>query len=106
MCWLIYHQKHVYTGYRKFHGLKFQAVAIPNGLIAYLSRPFLAPQNNNSILADLRLLNHKERHTWKEGEEEGNYIYYYVYADSAYGVSWHIMSSYLQASVLTEEEVT
>ena len=33
-------QQFLYNGYKRGHSLKFQAVAIPNGLIAHLSGPF------------------------------------------------------------------
>src|SRR6266481_6939404 len=29
-----------YTGYKKFHGMKFQAIAVPNGMIAHLDGPY------------------------------------------------------------------
>src|SRR6266481_9705863 len=39
-------EKLVYTGYKKFHGMKFQAIAVHNGMIAHLDRPYHAPQND------------------------------------------------------------
>ena len=63
----------------------------PEGLTAHLSGLFIALQNDNSVLAELRLLDYMERHAWKEGEregeKEGNHIYYHIYVDLAYGVS-------------------
>ena len=36
MCRPKYHQREVFSGHKRFHGLKFQSVVIPNGLIANL----------------------------------------------------------------------
>src|SRR6266481_6894358 len=45
-----------YTGYKKFHSMKFQAVAVPNGMIAHLDGPYRAPQNDAGVLAESCLL--------------------------------------------------
>src|SRR6266481_8648488 len=32
-----------YMGYKKFHGMKFQAIAVPNGMITHLDGPYHTP---------------------------------------------------------------
>jgi hypothetical protein len=49
-------QELAYTGYKKFHGMKFQGVAIPNGLMAHLDGPYRAPQNDSGVLNESGLL--------------------------------------------------
>ena len=38
-CYLGVYQDLMYTGYKKCHSMKYQAVVVPNGLIAHLSGP-------------------------------------------------------------------
>src|SRR6266481_3955382 len=47
----------VYTGYKKFHGMNFQAVAVPKGMISHLDGLYHAPQNDGGVLSESRLLN-------------------------------------------------
>ncbi|KAF8583052.1 hypothetical protein K439DRAFT_1647367 [Ramaria rubella] len=42
-------QELVYTGYKKCHGMKFQGVVTPNGLMAHLCGPFHTPQNDVGV---------------------------------------------------------
>ena len=46
----------VYTGYKKYHGMKFQGLVAPNGLLVHLDGPYRAPQNHVGILAESKLL--------------------------------------------------
>jgi hypothetical protein len=38
-CRLGFFQELVYTSYKKYHGMKYQGVVVPNGLIAHLASP-------------------------------------------------------------------
>src|SRR5882724_4331612 len=49
-------QELVYTGYKKYHGMKFQGLVAPNGLLVHLDGPYRAPQNHVGILAESKLL--------------------------------------------------
>ena len=53
----------MYTGYKKCHGMKFQGITVPNGMIAHLAGPYRAPQNGAGVLADSRLLELMREHT-------------------------------------------
>ena len=64
-------QRILYNGHKRVHSLKFQAVAIPNGLIAHFSGPF--GKNLIYSLAKIEKQNHVgsdayESHTPKCGE--------------------------------------
>jgi hypothetical protein len=43
-------QELMYTGYRKYHGMKFQGIVILNSLLAHFKGHFRAPQHNLGIL--------------------------------------------------------
>src|SRR6266481_5040784 len=51
-CRPIFFETLVYTGYKKFHGMKFQAITVPNGMIAHLDSLYCAPQNDGGVLAE------------------------------------------------------
>ncbi|KAF8587171.1 hypothetical protein K439DRAFT_1645983 [Ramaria rubella] len=84
-------------GYKKCHGMKYQGVVIPNGLIGHLSGPFHAPQNNMGILVESNLLDYLESHAIQPGSTHADPLahrYFQVYRDSAYGVSPVMVSPY------------
>ena len=45
------HQRTVYNGHKKVHSLKFQSVALPNGLIANLYGPVEGKRHDSTMLA-------------------------------------------------------
>ena len=90
MCHLGVYQDLVYTRYKKCHSMKYQANVVPNGLIAHLSGPFCAPQNDCGVLNESNLLSHLESHTIQPRSQQNDppeCRYFQVYGDSAYGVS-------------------
>jgi hypothetical protein len=100
-------QQELYTGYKKFHGMKFQAVVTPDGLIAHLDGPYRAPQNDSGVLNGSGLLSHIEEHAIQPGLNEGDppsRRFYQLYGDSAYGVSPYIISPYSGTDALTPEQ--
>src|SRR5882724_9482515 len=49
-------QELVYTGYKKYHGMKFQGLVTLNGLLIHLNGPYHVPQNVLGILTESSLL--------------------------------------------------
>jgi DDE superfamily endonuclease len=43
-------QRSIYSGYKRYHGLKFQAITGPDGLILALSGPYPARANDSGVL--------------------------------------------------------
>src|SRR6266481_1189930 len=83
-------EKLVYTSYKKFHRMKFQAIAVPNGMIAHLDGPYCAPQNNAGILSESGLLGCMCAHATQPGSVEGDppeRRYFQLYRDSVYVMS-------------------
>ena len=52
----IYHQRTVYTRFKKCHGLKFQSVFVPDGYIACLFGPVPAKTHDSRLLRESELL--------------------------------------------------
>lgn len=52
--------------------MKFQAIAIPNSLIAHWSRPYRAPQNDIGVLNESKLLDTLEQHAIQPGLYPGD----------------------------------
>src|SRR6266481_7621017 len=78
-------EKLVYTSYKKFHRMKFQAIMVPNGMIARLDRPYHAPQNDTGVLLESGLLGHMHAHTIQPGSVDGDppeRRYFQLYGDS------------------------
>jgi hypothetical protein len=42
-------QRRVYSGHNKFHGIKYQAIVTPDGLVSSLAGPFMGPVNDWTI---------------------------------------------------------
>ncbi len=97
----------MYTGYKKFHGMKFQAVTVPNGMIAHLDGPYRAPQNDAGVLSESGLLGCMHAHATQPGSVEGDppeRRYFQLYGDSTYAMSGVLVSPHMWVGVLTAAE--
>ncbi|KIJ31352.1 hypothetical protein M422DRAFT_149489 [Sphaerobolus stellatus SS14] len=97
-------QELAYTGYKKCHGLKFQALVIPNGLIAVLHGPFRAPQNDMGVYAESMLAQtmlEKAIQPRSLPTDPPERRYFQIYRDAAYGVSPTMLSPFLSPGELT-----
>ncbi|KAF8572848.1 hypothetical protein K439DRAFT_1253412, partial [Ramaria rubella] len=102
-------QELIYMGYKKCHGMKYQGVVVPNGLIGHLSGPFRAPQNDMGVLAESNLLEYLESHAIQPGSTQRDppaRRYFQVYGDSAYGVSPVMVNLYSSIIPPTPEQCT
>ncbi|KAF8594374.1 hypothetical protein BDV93DRAFT_171512 [Ceratobasidium sp. AG-I] len=81
-------QEVMYSGYKKAHAFKYNAVATPDGLVAHCSTPVEGRRTDGGVLIesgfDLLLEEHSRG-------VHGQRLF--VYADSAYGVSNTIISA-------------
>lgn len=57
-------QRVLFNGHKRIHAIKFQSVAAPNGLIANLYGPVEGRKHDSGMLADSRLLNLLQRHSF------------------------------------------
>ena len=52
----LYHQRSIYTHFKKWHDIKFQSVNVPTGFIACLQGPCPSKTHDAHMLHDLGLL--------------------------------------------------
>ena len=87
--------------------MKFQAVVVPDGMIAHLAGPYRAPQNDAGVLAESHLLELMREHAIQPGSAEGDppeRRHFQLYGDSAYAVSAILVSPHAQVGALTAAE--
>ena len=91
-------QRSLYNRYHRGHGLKFQSLVAPNGLILDLYGPVAGRHADSTMLARSGL--EAKLHTIS-----GNLGYtIVVYADSAYGASEHVMRGLKRNMMHTDDE--
>lgn len=68
----------LYNGHKRVHAIKFQSLAVPNGLVANLYGPVEGKKHDSSMLAESGLYNKlEELHVLPNGRP-------CIYGDSAY----------------------
>ena len=95
----IYHQRVVYTWFKKYHGLKFQSVLIPDGFIACLFGPVPAKTHDARLLQESGLLDQLEEIIPHDGDS----TIYTLYGDLAYAQSIYLIGGFHNADVGTDE---
>ncbi|KAF8585288.1 hypothetical protein K439DRAFT_1230588, partial [Ramaria rubella] len=106
-CWPGVYQELAYTGYKKYHGMKFQGIVAPNSLIVHMAGPYRTPQNDCGVLHMSQLLSKLQRHAIQPGSCEDDPPqdrYFQVYSNSAYGVSPVMISPFSGVGELTVEQ--
>lgn len=88
-----YHQRLVYNGHKRRHGLKFQSVVVPNGIIANLQGPYEGRKHDCSMLYETNLLNSLRQNAWSNGEP------LCVYGDPAYPLNPHLQMPFKGAQI-------
>ena len=91
-------QRTVYNGHKKVHSLKFQSVALPNGLIGNMYGPLEGRRHDSFLLRMSDLLPKLQRHAF---DTNGNALC--VYGDPAYPLRIHLQSPF-KSPILTPEE--
>ena len=95
----LYHQRVIYTRFKKCHGLKFQSVMVPDGFIACLFHPVPAKTHDATLLRESELLDQLE----KIIPPLGNSTIYTLYGDLAYAQSMYLIGGFRNAAVGTDE---
>lgn len=91
------YQQAAYSGYKKNHSLKYQAVAIPNGMIAHLFGPYEGRHADPFLLAESGLLVKCAEHAIQVGSTADSPVeerYYQLFGDPAYGLSAQLLSPF------------
>ena len=79
-------QRVVYNGHKRNHCLKFQSVALPNGLIGHLTGPYEGRKHDSSMLRESGLLPQLRQNATFNGNP------LCIYGDPAYPISVHLLS--------------
>ena len=81
-------QRTVYSGYKKVHAVKFQAVVVPNGLIVQLCGGF------RGRVADATMMRRSGLNEMLQGLSDAANQPCHVYGDAAYPILSHIMKAH------------
>ena len=86
------------TGHKRTHGLKFQSVMTPNGLIANLLRPYEGKRHDAGIFRESNLAHDLSRHmNFPNGEP------YSLYGDVAYPINQHLLGCFKSIDLTGQE---
>lgn len=100
-------QRQAYTGHKRIHALKFQAIMLPNGMFGHLFGPHKGRRNNCALLNHSQILEMCAEHAVRNGTNEDTpdeEHYFQLFGDPAYGVSAQIQSPFSGLGERTEEE--
>lgn len=75
-------QKLVFNGHKRYHGLKFQSIVVPNGIIANLFGPIEGRRHDAGMLRESEILTQMQAHMTTPGGR-----IFCVYGDPAYPLS-------------------
>jgi nuclease HARBI1 len=99
ICRPVLHQRVAYNGHKKFHAQKFQAVVLPNGMLAHLFGPWEGRHHDRALLTESGLLETCLEHAIQPDSEPGDepqHRYFQLFGDPAYGVSPVMMSPFAE----------
>ena len=88
----------VYNGHKRVHALKFQSVALPNGLIGNMFGPLEGKRHDCSLLRESNLLQNLAQYAH---DNNGNPLY--LYGDPAYPLRIHLQCPFKNPSTPQEE---
>ena len=83
-----HNQRVMYNRHKRVHGIKFQSVVTPNGLIANLSGPFEGKRHDSTMLHESGLLNDLRRVPFHNGQP------LCLYGDPAYPLGVHLQAPF------------
>lgn len=98
-CRPIEYQRVCYSGHKRDHGLKFQAVVVPEGFTVCLSGPFAGSRHDSYVLGESRLLQQLVQIMPLGGP------IFSLFADSAYPNSAHLFTAFRNAAPGTPQQL-
>ena len=88
----------VYIEHKSVHGLKFQNIALPNGMIGNLAGPYKGRRHDSFMLAESGLLSQLQQHAWFGNRPLS------IYGDSAYPLSINLEAPFRSAHLTDEQK--
>jgi hypothetical protein len=95
-----YFQRLAYSGHKRSHGIKFQSVVVPDGLIALLFGPVNGCRHDSYLLSVSGVLQQLRELMPEDGS---NGIVYSLYGDPAYPQSHYLFGGFWNAAVGSPE---
>ena len=93
-------QRVIYNGHKRVHSIKFQAVALPNGLVGNLYGPIEGKRHDSGMLASSGLLQDLQR--FSNSTVTGSPMC--VYGDPAYPLRAHLQAPYRGAMLTADQQ--
>ncbi|XP_068738581.1 uncharacterized protein [Montipora capricornis] len=93
------HQRVLYNGHKRVHSLKYQSIALPNGLIGNLYGPVEGRRHDAGMLADSGLLRQLERYAFSPAVQP-----MCVFGDPAYPLRIHLQAPFRNAALTVQME--
>ena len=93
------HQRAVYNGHKRYHGLKYQSISTPTGMIAHLYGPIEGRRHDSAMLALSGLMNQLNQFSY---DQNGNVLC--VYGDPAYPLRRHLQAHFGGAHLTAQEK--
>lgn len=100
-------QRVAYSGHKKFHALKYQAIMLPNGLFGHLFGPWESRRADLVLLDESNILETCQEHAVRAGTDEhtpDQQRYLQIFGDPAYGNTRQIISPFAGPGERTAEE--
>lgn len=91
-------QRVLYNGHKRVHSIKFQAIALPNGLVGNLYGPVEGKRHDSGMLASSRLLEDLERFSFTPAG-----FPLCVYGDPAYPLRVHLQAPFRGAALTPQQ---
>jgi hypothetical protein len=87
----------IYNGHKRLHGLKFQSIMTPDGIISYLDGPYTGNRHDSAILVMSGLLDLMRD---RMRDEKGPYC---IFGDSGYPVCPQLLCPYKGANLTADQ---
>ena len=92
------HQRVIYNGHKRYHGLKYQSVTTSSGMIANLYGPVEGKRHDSAMLAMSGLLNQLQQYSHNQN---GNVLC--IYGDAAYPLRQYMQAPFGGANLTPQE---
>ena len=86
----------MYNGHKRVHGIKFQSVVLPNGLIGNLAGPFEGRRHDSTMLHESGLLTSQEQVAFFNNHP------LCIYGDLAYPLGVHLQAPFRNVEITPE----
>ena len=94
-----HNQRIVYNGHKRKHGLKYQSISTPNGMIANLFGPVEGTRHDSSMLLLSGFMPVLQNFSFCENREQ-----LCIYGNPAYPLRWYLQCPFRGANITAEQD--